>query len=79
MATLTTLTNAAHSSRLADGYANGQEALIGEAWDLLTETGGYANPDLANGTAKFSHFKDMVTAIVIAQRTTTKLDALASS
>ncbi len=79
VAMLTTLTNAAHPSKLADGYENAREALHAEAWDLLTGTGDYAKPDLADATARFNHFKDRVTAIVVSKRASTKLDALAPS
>lgn len=79
VATLTTLTNATHPSRLADGYENAREALHSEAWDLLTGTGDYAASELAEPKARFLHFKDKVTAIVTAKRSSTKLDALAPS
>jgi hypothetical protein len=73
VATLTTLTNAAHPSRLADGYEYAREALRQEGWDLLTNSGDYA---AAGNDARFAHFKSRVTAIVAAKRSSTKLDSL---
>ena len=79
VATLTTLTNAAHPSRLADGYDIARDALISEAWNLLTATGPYAKPELQDALAQFNHFKAEVTSIVTSKRDATKLDGLGTA
>jgi hypothetical protein len=79
VATLTTLTNAAHPSKLADDYEDARVALRNEGWDLVTQTGDYAPPQVTDDEVRFTKFKNKVTAIVAAKRANTKLDALGAS
>lgn len=74
VATLSTLTNAVHPSKQADGYLNARLALREEGWDLLNGTGGYA--DLTDDTSRYLHFDSAVDAIVKTKRASTSLDAL---
>lgn len=73
VATLTTLTNATHPSKQADGYLTARLALRDEGWSLLNRTGDYAGLD---DDGRYEHFVDAVHKIVLTKRTSTNLDAL---
>ena len=73
VATLTTLTNATHPSKQADGYLTARLALRDDGWYLLNHTGEYAK---LNDEGRYAHFVDQVHKIVQTKRTSTNLDAL---
>ncbi|MGN6167947.1 MAG: hypothetical protein ACTHQQ_07215 [Solirubrobacteraceae bacterium] len=75
VATLTTLTNASHPSKQADGYLNARLALRDQGWDLLNQTGTYAK---LNNDQAYATFTQAVHKIVITKRSQTSLDSLAS-
>ena len=74
VATLSTLTNAIHPSKQADGYLTARLALREEGWDLLNRTGDYAK--LTDDTSRYLHFDSAVDEIVKTKRTSTSLDSL---
>ena len=74
VATLTTLTNATHPAKQADGYLNARLTLRDEGWDLLNGTGSYAK--LENDEARYKHFVATVHDVVQTKRKATNLDAL---
>jgi hypothetical protein len=79
VATLTTLTNAMHPSKQADGYLTARLALRDEGWDLVTCTGAYASGEKGDNAARFDLFKTNVREIVRTKRASTSLDSLAAS
>jgi hypothetical protein len=73
VATLTTLTNATHPSKQADGYLTARLALRDEGWDLLNGMSDYASLD---DEGRYEHFLEAVHKIVVTKRTSTNLDSL---
>jgi hypothetical protein len=73
VATLTTLTNATHPSKQADGYHTARLALRDEGWYLLNHTGDYA---ALSDEQRYAHFVDQVHKIVQTKRASTNLDSL---
>ena len=73
VATLTTLTNATHPAKQADGYLTARLALRDEGWDLLNKSSEYAK---LSDEERYSHFVAAVHKIVRSKRTATNLDAL---
>jgi hypothetical protein len=73
VATLTTLTNATHPAKEADGYLAARLALRDEGWYLLNRTGDYKN---LSEDERYQQFTDAVHRIVQTKRTSTTLDAL---
>lgn len=76
VATLTTLTNAVHPSKQAEGYRTARYALRDEGWYLLNRSGKYKNLD--DNDARYEHFVAAVHKIVEAKRTETKFAAVTS-
>jgi hypothetical protein len=74
VATLTTLTNASHPSKQADGYLNARLALRDQGWDLLNQAGNYAKLDKDEA---YTAFTEAVHKIVVTKRAQTSLDTLA--
>lgn len=62
IATLTTLTDAMHPAKQADGYLNARLTLRDEGWDLLNRTGEYAA--LTDEAKRYEHFVAAVRNIV---------------
>ncbi len=73
VATLTTLTNASHPAKQADGYLNARLALRDESWYLLNHTSTYQK--LTNDQA-YVQFTAAVHKIIATKRAQTSLDAL---
>lgn len=73
VATLTTLVNASHPAKQADGYLNARLALRDEGWYLLNHTNTYAK--LTNDQA-YAQFTTAVHKIIATKRAQTSLDAL---
>jgi hypothetical protein len=73
IATLTTLTNATHPGKKADGYLTARLALRDVGWDLLNPSAAYAALD---DEARYRRFVDDVRAIVKAKRMSTSLGDL---
>jgi hypothetical protein len=74
VATLTTLTNALHPSKIADGYEHARLTIRAECWSFLDRRGAYA--DLTDDAA-YAHFEDAIAEIVTTKRTMTSLDSAA--
>jgi hypothetical protein len=73
VATLTTLTNAIHPGKKADGYLDARLELRDECWNLLNHDGKYAAQD---DHARYMYFVEQVRKIVKAKRAITNLDGL---
>ena len=74
VATLTTLTNAIHPSKKADGFLAGCQALRDEGWSLLNRNGEYNK--LHDDEQRYEHFARTAHKILETKRTATKIGSV---